>query len=178
MGFPRQAFWWGLPFPSPEDLPNTEIQLSSFALVDRFFTTEVPGKPLSRCHQPLKGDCLIHLHCVVWWKSTILYCCCSVISHSLSPHGGQHARLPVLHYLPEFAQTHVHWVDGSTQPSHPLSPHSPPALNLSQHQGLFQWVSSSHLWPKYWSVLYTLLTDIIAFKSCPIMFEKWWHIFI
>ena len=51
---------------------------------------------------------------------------------------------PVLHYLPEFAQTHVHWVDDVIQPSHPLSPLSPPALNLSQHQGLLQWVSSSH----------------------------------
>ena len=51
---------------------------------------------------------------------------------------------PVLHYLPEFAQTHVHWVGDAIQPSHPLSPTSPPAFNLSQHQGLFQWVSSLH----------------------------------
>ena len=51
---------------------------------------------------------------------------------------------PVLHYLPEFAQTHVCWLGDAIQPSHPLSPSSPPASNLSQHQGLFQWVSSSH----------------------------------
>ena len=50
--------------------------------------------------------------------------------------------LPVLHYLPEFAQTHVHWVGDTIQPSHPLSPPFPPALHLSQHQGLFQWVDS------------------------------------
>ena len=51
--------------------------------------------------------------------------------------------LPVHHQLPEFTQTHVHWVGDAIQPSHPLS--SPaPALNLSQHQGLFKWVSSSH----------------------------------
>ena len=50
---------------------------------------------------------------------------------------------PVVHYLPEFAQTHVHWVDDAIQLSHPLSPPSP-ALNLSQYQGLFQWVGSSH----------------------------------
>ena len=49
---------------------------------------------------------------------------------------------PVLHYLPEFAQTHVHWVSEAIQPSHPLLPPSPPPLNLSQHQGLFQWVCS------------------------------------
>ena len=51
---------------------------------------------------------------------------------------------PILHYLLEFAQTQVHWVDGVIEPSNPLSVPSPPALNPSQHQGLFQWVSSSH----------------------------------
>ena len=50
----------------------------------------------------------------------------------------------VLYYLPEFAQTHVHWVGDAIQPSHPLSSPSPPAFNLSQDQGLLQWVSSSH----------------------------------
>ena len=50
---------------------------------------------------------------------------------------------PVLHYLPEFAQTHVHWVDDAIQPSHSLSSPSL-APSLSQHQGLFQWVSSLH----------------------------------
>ena len=46
---------------------------------------------------------------------------------------------PVLHYLPEFAQTRIHWFGDAIQPSHPLSSPSPPALNLSQHRGLFQW---------------------------------------
>ena len=46
------------------------------------------------------------------------------------------------HQLPEFTQTHVHWVGDAIQPSHPLSSPSPPALNLSQHQSLFQGVSS------------------------------------
>ena len=52
--------------------------------------------------------------------------------------------LPVHHQLPEFTQTHVHWVGDAIQPSHPPSSPSPPALNLSQHQGLFKWVRSSH----------------------------------
>ena len=47
---------------------------------------------------------------------------------------------PVLHRLLELAQTHVHGVGDAIQPSHPLSPPSPPAFNLSQHQGLFHWV--------------------------------------
>ena len=67
-----------------------------------------------------------------------------VTSGSLRPHRWQHARFPVLHHRPEFAQTHVNWVSDAIQPSHPLSSPSPPALNLSQHQGLFQWVGSSH----------------------------------
>ena len=52
--------------------------------------------------------------------------------------------LPVQLQLPEHAQTHVHRVSDAIQPSCPLSPPSPPAFSLSQHQGLFQWVSSSH----------------------------------
>ena len=52
--------------------------------------------------------------------------------------------LPVHHQLPESTQTHVHWVGDAIQPSHSLSSPSPPALNLSQHQGLFKWVSPSH----------------------------------
>ena len=51
---------------------------------------------------------------------------------------------PIHHQLPEFAQTHVHRVSDIIQPSHPLSSPSPPAFNLSQHQGLLKWVSSSH----------------------------------
>jgi len=52
--------------------------------------------------------------------------------------------LPVHHQLPESTQTHVHWVSGAIQASHLLSAPSPPALNLSQHHGLFKWVSSLH----------------------------------
>ena len=52
--------------------------------------------------------------------------------------------LPVHHQLSESTQTNVHWVGDAIQPSHPLSSPSPPTLNLSQHQGPFQWVSSSH----------------------------------
>ena len=52
--------------------------------------------------------------------------------------------LPVHHQLPEFTQTHVHWVGDAIQSSHPLSTPSPPTFNLSRYQGLFNWVSSSH----------------------------------
>ena len=77
----------------------------------------------------------------------------SVVSDSLRPHEPQHARPPVHHQLPESTQTHVHWVGDAIQPPHPLSSPSPPAPNPSQHQGLFQWVSSAlHIrWPEFWS---------------------------
>ena len=52
--------------------------------------------------------------------------------------------VPVHYQLPEFTQTHVHWVNDAIQPSHPLSSPSPPAPNPSQHQSLFQWVNSLH----------------------------------
>ena len=56
---------------------------------------------------------------------------------------GSTLGLPVHHQLPESTQTHVHWVGDAIQPSNLLSSPSPPALNLSQHQSLFQWVNSS-----------------------------------
>ena len=61
------------------------------------------------------------------------------------PMGCSTLGLHVHHQLPEFTQTNVHWVSDTIQPSHPLSSPSPPALSLSQHQGLFKWVSSLHL---------------------------------
>ena len=69
----------------------------------------------------------------------IWICCCSVAQSGLTlcdPMDCSTLGFPVLHHLPELAQTHVHWVSDAIQPSHPLSSPSP-ALNLSQHQGLF-----------------------------------------
>ena len=66
------------------------------------------------------------------------------MNDSLWPHECSKPGLPVLHYLPELAQTHVHWVSDAIIPLHPLSPSSP-ALYISQHPGLFQWIGSSHL---------------------------------
>ena len=69
----------------------------------------------------------------------------SVVSDSLRPHGLQHARPPCLLPTPGvYSNSIVHWADDAIQPSHPLSSPSPPAFNVSQHQGLFKWVSSSH----------------------------------
>ena len=69
-------------------------------------------------------------------------CCLVAKSHfTLHPMNCSMPRFPVLHYLPEFAQTHVHWDCDAIQPSHPLSSPSPPVFNLSQHQSLpVSWV--------------------------------------
>ena len=70
---------------------------------------------------------------------------CDIVDHGMP-------GLPVHHQLPEYSQTHVHRVGDAIQPSHPLSFPSPPAFNLSQHQGLFQQVR----WPKYWSFSFSI----------------------
>ena len=70
--------------------------------------------------------------------------CCSVAQDCLilwDPMDCRHPGLPVPHHLLEFSQVHVYCISGAIQPSHPLMPSFPSALNLSQHQGLFHWVS-------------------------------------
>ena len=81
------------------------------------------------------------------WETTFLSCCCSVAQLCPTfwdPMDCCTPGFPILHCLSELAQTHVHWVNDAIPPSHPLSFSSPPAFSLSQHQGLFQWVGSSH----------------------------------
>ena len=69
---------------------------------------------------------------------------CSVVSDSVTPWTAAHQASLSINQLPELTQTHVHQVGDAIQPPQPLSSPSPPALNVSQHQGLFQGVSSSH----------------------------------
>ena len=82
-----------------------------------------------------------------WYGSPTCCHCCSVTKSYptlCNPMDYRKLDFPVLHYLLEFAQTHVHWVSDAIQSSHPLSSPSPLALSFFQHQGLFQWVSSLH----------------------------------
>ena len=100
----------------------------------------------------------VYLKCSVQFSSVTQSCptLCNPRNHSTP-------GLPVHHQLPEFTQTHVHWVGDIIQPSNPLSSPSPPALNLSQHQGLFI-ESVLHIrWPKYWS----FSVSIIPSKEHP-----------
>ena len=102
---------------------------------------------------------------------------CSVMSNSVTPMDCSMPGSPVLHYIPKSAQTHVYWVGDAIQTSHFLLSPSPPAFNLSQHQGLYQWVGSSQkvaevlgvstsvsvLPNKGWFPLW--LTDLISLQS-------------
>ena len=74
---------------------------------------------------------------------------------------------PVLHYLLEFAQTHVHWVDDAIPPSHPLSPPSPPAFNLSSIRDFPYELAFCIRWPKYWSL--SLSFSISPSNECSVL---------
>ena len=128
MEFPRQEHWSGLPFPSPGDFPDPGIKPVTPALAGWFFTTE-----------PLQGSPAIntgvHIFSYIYQFSSV-QSSCSVMSDFLKPHTLQHARLP--------CPSPTHGAYSNSCPSHPLSSPSPPAFNLSQHQGLFIWVSSSY----------------------------------
>ena len=80
-------------------------------------------------------------------KNETCCCCCSVAKLCPTLFNPRDCSMPgfsVFHCLPEFVQIPVHWVSDAIQPAHPLLPPFPSAFNVSQHQGLFQWVTSSH----------------------------------
>ena len=100
--------------------------------------------------------------------------CCSVFQSFptlCNPMDCSTSGFPVLHHLLEFAQTHVHWVRDAIQQSHPLSPSSPPAFNLSQHQGPFSNESAVPIrWPKYWNFSFSIspsneYSGLISFRT-------------
>ena len=81
--------------------------------------------------------------------------------------------LPVHHQLPEFTQTYLHWVGDATQPSHPLSSPSPPALNLSQHQGLLNESALRIRWPKYGVSVSTTVLPMNTQDWSPLGWTGW-----
>ena len=81
--------------------------------------------------------------------------------------------LPVHHQLPEFTRTHLHWVGDAIQPSHPLLSPSPPTFNLSQHQCLFKWVSSSHQMAKVMEFKLQHQSFQWMFKTFPLGWTGW-----
>ena len=129
MGFSRQEYWSGVPFPPPGDLPAPGIKPETAPPVAPVLMAD--SLLLSRQGNPMVPS--------VQFSSVVQSCLtlCNPVNHSTPGR-------PVHHQLPKFTQTHVHRVGDTIQPSRLLSSPSPPAPNPSQHQGLFQWVKSSH----------------------------------
>ena len=115
----------------PHNQEAEKLCRPKYSLMPPLCPTPTSGKPLSVLHPYLFAfppcGCLVAQLCLT---------SCDFVDCSVP-------GFPVLHHLLELAQIHVHRVSDAIYPSHPLSPPSP-AFNLSQHQGLFQWVSSSH----------------------------------
>ena len=93
----------------------------------------------------------------------IKFCCCYLVTKLCptlcDPMGYSIPGFAVLQYLPEFAQTHVHWINDAIQPSHSLSPISPFSLSFSYHQSFFFFSNESALcirWPKYQSFSFNI----------------------
>ena len=103
----------------------------------KFHSTEIVTKALIASKQPSTQNKI--LFSSVQFSSVTQSC-----STLWDPTNHSMPGLPVYHQLLESTQTYVHWVGDAVQQSHPLSSPSPPALNPSQHKGLFKWVSSSH----------------------------------
>ena len=121
MGFLRQEYWSGLPFPSPEDLPNPGIESKSSGLAGRFFTTESLGKPIcviTWVFTVVKIHWTVHLKTCTFYCMQIMLFSHPVVSDALRPHGLQHTRPPC------------------PSPSPEVCPSSCP---------LHQWMPSSHL---------------------------------
>ena len=151
MGFYRQEYWSGLPCPAPGDFLDPGILC--------LLHWQAGSLPLSHLGIPKKAS--------VQFSSVTQSCptLCNPMNRSTP-------GLPVHHQLLESTQTHVHWVGDAIQPSHPLLSPSPPALTLSQHQGLFKWINSPHQVAKYWSFSFNISST--NEHAGPISFRMDW----
>ena len=157
LGFSRQEHWGGSPFPSP--MHESEKSKWSRSVVSDssgphglqptrlLCPWDFPGKSTGvGCDHLLQKWAkylFIYIYVCVEYRFILLLLGRPVVSDPLQPHGLQRAR-PLCAHLPEFAQIRVRCISDAIQPFHPLRPSSPFALNLSQHQGLFQWAVCSH----------------------------------
>ena len=100
--------------------------------------------PLSPWWDPTILTSVASFWLYTWYHNVIQFSSVAQLFRLCDPMDCSTPGLPVHYQLPEFTQTHVHWDGDAIQPTHPLSSPPPPTFNLSQHQGLFQWVSFSH----------------------------------
>ena len=138
----------------PWNSPGQNTGVSSLSLLQRIFPTRESNRGLLHCRWILYQLSYQVVHCLdgprfidpfTYWNTSSLAIMNGYQFNSVAnPMDCSMPGLPVYHQLPEFTQTNIHQVSDAIQPSHPLSSPSPSALNLSQHQGLFKWVSSLH----------------------------------
>ena len=126
-------------------IPNVDIpSVKTHHVAERYSQLLMGGPQKSHC----EGHGYTEDKDLSYWCKCCCYCSVAQLCPTLChPMDCSMPGLPVPHHLPEFAQVHVHWMGDASQPSHLLSPPSL-ALNLSQYQGLFQWVSCLHQMPK------------------------------
>ena len=138
-------------------------------MLERVAISSSRGSSQPRDQTCISWVCCIGRQILYHWATAVQFSSVAQLCPTLcNPMNHSTPGLPVHHQLPEFTQTHVHWVGDVIQLSHPLSSPSPPAHNLSQHQGLFKWVSSSHQMAKvlefqlqHQSFQWTIRTDLL-----------------
>ena len=144
-------------------IKSTKIWRQNNTLLNNQQIAEEMEKEIKICIEVNENENTTTQNLSIQFSSVIQSCpnICNPIYHSTP-------RLPVHYKLQEFNQTHIHWVSDTIQPSDHLPFPSPPALNISQHQGLFKWVSSSHQVAKVFetqlqhqSFQWTFRTDIL-----------------
>ena len=140
------VFWWILRENSAESWHFLSVQLSPLCYSVLEIQTALISLDSQQClfnSANLPGCAWVSLPGISSGNSqssSVTHSCLSLCD----PMDCRTPNFPVHHQLPELTQTHVHQVSDAIQPSHPLSSHFPPTFNLSQHQGLFHWVSSLH----------------------------------
>ena len=150
--------------------PGQNTGVGSLSLLQGIFPTQSfnPGFPLMA-----ENILLLFSDFGQYWTSFLCICCsvaklCLTLCESVDC---STPVFPVLYYLPEFIQTHTIRVGDAIQSSHPLSLPSPPALNLSQHQDLFQWINSLYQVAKaleFCRFSYLLLGKLLIYIICPL----------
>ena len=157
-GMPRNERIWRKGLRESEFLLSASyLSKQHCAVLHIFYPNKYMEQKLLLPHTAMTVNCSPSIH----------ICCCIVAQLGLTLCNLRDCSIPgfhVLHYL-EFTQTHVHWVKDTIQPSHPLLPPSPPALNLPLHQGLFQWEPHE----QYEIFIYASILSGLSFDR----FEPW-----
>ena len=162
-----QGFGWGvfsLSFSNKATIPEafSKLRILSFSFIQVVSHAQ-------RWHYSLISWLLKRYFHLVSFLAKAASASVSSVTHScptlFDPVDCSKPGFPVHHQIPELAQIHVHRVSDAIQPSHPLSSPPPLAFNLSQHQGLFQWINFSHQVAKLLELQHSILENQITTKQ-------------